>query len=196
MGGVSTKSLSGTLYGCWKAGFDRPSSWPWNWAYRAATHKVGQMAGARYREERQRRRGDESREQEFAWAVQNRCPIGKDKRAKDVTGPLFSHPRAGSQNDQLRLPLDHFERRRPFDPVFSKQSFKGRGLEDFEPDVEAHSDHNDAQQERDTPPPNQELVARNRAADSLELATRLGRTPMNRIDTAAMMQRLPEIRKA
>jgi len=80
-------------------------------------------------------------------------------------GPCSPHFRERCQKDQFRPALDDFERWRPFDPVFGEQSPKGRGLEGTEPDVEAHPNHDDAEQERDAPPPNQELIARDRAED-------------------------------
>ena len=45
----------------------------------------------------------------------------------------------------------------------SSRLTKGTGFEGTEPDVEAHPNHDDAEQERDAPPPNQELIARERA---------------------------------
>ena len=121
------------------------------------------MAGHWDGEERQDLRRDEGHEQEIARAVQHRQPIGKDKRVIDGAGPLFPHFRERRQKDQFRPALDDFERWRPFDPVFGEQSPKGWGLESTESDVEAQPNHDDAEQEGDTPPPNQELIARDHA---------------------------------
>src|SRR5262249_59096380 len=59
--------------------------------------------------------------------------------------------------------LDHLEDRDPLNAVFGHDPPEGRRLHDAEPDVEPDGDHDKAEQERDAPTPNQELVARNAA---------------------------------
>ena len=91
--------------------------------------------------------------------MQHLCPIGKDERQIDVNWPLLRRPCQRREDDLLGLPLDHFQDRRALDPVFREQSLEGGRLKDAESDIKPDSDHDDTQQKRDAPPPDQELIA-------------------------------------
>src|SRR5215472_1422175 len=90
-------------------------------------------------------------------------PIGEDEGEIDVGRPLLGGAAQRCQYDLLWLPLDHLERRCPLDPLLRNDAPENRRFEDTEPDVEPDRNHDDAQQERNTPAPDQELVARDGA---------------------------------
>src|SRR5712692_4689177 len=87
--------------------------------------------------------------------------VGEDESEIDVGWRLLAHPRQRREDDRPWLTLDHFEDGYPFDPAFGDQPPEDGCLENPEPDIEPHADHDDAEHERNAPAPDQELVAGN-----------------------------------
>src|SRR5580700_335510 len=95
--------------------------------------------------------------------MQHLGAIGEDESEIDVGRRLLGHARQRREDDLLRLTLDHLDDRHAFDALFRDEALECGGFENPEPDIEPDRDHNDAEQERDAPAPDQELVAGNPA---------------------------------
>ena len=128
-----------------------------------APDAIREVPGQRDVEELNAARDDQADEQEVAILLEHLGAVGEDEGQVDVGRRLFDHPRKRRENDRARLTLDHLENRDPFDTVLGHDPPKRRRFHDAEPDVEPDGDHHEAEQERDAPAPNQELVAGNPA---------------------------------
>ena len=88
--------------------------------------------------------------------MQHLGAVDKDEGDIDVTRRGF---RGFRERAERGLAADHFQHRRPLDPFLLNEPRKDRRLENAEPYVEADAGHDDAEQKRNTPAPDQELIA-------------------------------------
>jgi hypothetical protein len=124
---------------------------------------VGERACDRRPDETKPRRHDQSGQQQIARGAQYLRPMGKDERIEDVSWRLLGEAQQGGQRDGLWLPLQHFDDRCAGDFLAIENALENRGLEDPETNPQADANHDDAEQERNAPAPDEELVAGNPA---------------------------------
>ena len=98
-------------------------------------------------------------EQKLARRMQHLRAVDKNEGDIDVSRRGFRGFRQRAEDDLLGLAADHFQNRRPLDPLLLHQPPEDRRFKNAEPDVEADAGHDDAEQKRNAPAPNQELVA-------------------------------------
>ena len=91
---------------------------------------------------------------------QHRRAIREDEGAKDIAGRLLRHPQQRRKQHLFRLTTQHFEHRYAFDALFLEDLLEHRRFKNPKPDPQTDADHDDADEERNAPSPDQELVAR------------------------------------
>src|SRR5215813_12310435 len=123
------------------------------------------MSGDRHPEKRQYGGSNQARQQRIARGAQHRRAIGKDISDIDVRWALLRQARERRQDKLLRLALDDFDRWRSREALLRSETREDWRLEDAEPDIKSDCDHDDAEEERDTPAPGQKLVAGNLAEE-------------------------------
>jgi len=85
--------------------------------------------------------------------------VDKDESDVDVTRRGFRGFRQRAEHDLLGLAADYFQHRRPLDPFLLNEPREDRRLKNAEADVKADAGHDDAEQKRNAPAPDQELIA-------------------------------------
>src|SRR5262249_23837337 len=130
-----------------------------------AADDVGQMPGHDDEKEPEDRLNKHGHQHEIAAGAEHGRGIGEDEGADDITRRLLRHTQQGGQQHLLGLALQHLQHRYAFDALLSEYPPKYWGFEDTEPNPQPDTDHDDAEKERNSPAPNEKLVARQPAKE-------------------------------
>ena len=85
--------------------------------------------------------------------------VGEDPRTDDIAWRLLRQAQQCGQDDLLGLPLQHLEHRNALGALLVQDLLEHRRFHDAETDPQSDADHDGAEEERDAPAPDQELVA-------------------------------------
>ena len=101
--------------------------------------------------------------QQIARHGQHIGAVGEDERTVDISGRLFGHACERGQEDLLRLLAEDLERGRAGHLFLSEDPGEDWGFENAQTDIKADADHDDADQEWNSPAPHQKLIPRHGA---------------------------------
>src|SRR3954447_17484518 len=92
--------------------------------------------------------------------MQGADAVRENEGSENVEWRLLGHARESGKHDLLRMPLHHFQDRSALDLALGEQAGKDRRLENAEPDIEADTHEQNAEEERHPPAPGKKLLAR------------------------------------
>src|SRR6202035_1943294 len=101
---------------------------------------------------------EDGHQHKIARSAEHRRGVGEDEGADNITRRLLRHTQQRGQRNLFRLTLEYFQDGHAFNAFFVEHLLKDRGLADTEPDPQTDPDHDNAEKERNSPSPNQELV--------------------------------------